>query len=59
MFRVIFGMFDDRRIELYGNFSLKDIFDISIKILYHLDRHDRLLDINLILWIFDLIKEFN
>ena len=40
---------DDRRIELYCNLLLKDIFDISIKILYHSDRYDMLLDVNLIL----------
>ena len=48
----------DRRIELHDNFSLKDIFDIFIKILYLLDKYDILLDINLILG-FDQIKEFN
>ena len=49
----------DRRIELHGNFLLKGIFDIFIKIPYLSGKHDTLLDINLILWVFDLIKEFN
>ena len=52
-------MLGDRRIELHGNFSLKDIFDISIKISHLPGRHDTLLDINLVLWVFDLIKGFN
>ena len=42
-------MQDDRKIKLHDNFPLKGIFGISIKILYLLDRHDMLLDVNHVL----------
>ena len=47
----LFGMLYDRKIELHGNSSWKDNFDIFYQISNLLDSHDTLLDINLDLWI--------
>ena len=47
----------DRRTELPGNSPLKGILVIPPKIPHLPGRHDTLLDVNLALWVFDLIKE--